>query len=76
VNIREERPDDQDRVREVHVRAFRDHGRLVADLVDALRGSLTPQDGLCLVAEHDGLVARHVMFTRPKAPRWRPTSCG
>lgn len=37
---------------------------MVADLVDSLRDTITPEDGLSLVAEHDGQVVGHVMFTR------------
>ena len=71
MNIREEGPDDRAQVREVNLRAFGEHGPLVADLVDALRDSVTPRDGLSLVAEQDGQVAGHVMFTRSllDAPR-------
>jgi putative acetyltransferase len=36
---------------------------VVADLVDALRETITPADGLSLVAEHDGQIVGHVMFT-------------
>ncbi|MGJ5947603.1 GNAT family N-acetyltransferase [Streptomyces neyagawaensis] len=36
----------------------------MADLVDTLRDTLTADDGLSLVAEHDGQVVGHVMFTR------------
>jgi len=43
----------------------------VADLVDTLRGGITAGEGLALVAEDDGQVAGHVMFTRSllDAPR-------
>ncbi|GAB3142969.1 N-acetyltransferase [Micromonospora sonneratiae] len=43
----------------------------MADLVDTLRDTITPTDGLSLVAEHDGQVVGHVMFTRSllDAPR-------
>jgi len=71
MNIRAERPDDRAAVREVGERAFGDHGRHVADLVDALRELVTPTDGLSLVAEQDGRVTGHAMFTRSllDAPR-------
>ncbi len=71
MNLREERPDDQQSVREIHVRAFGDEGLVVADLVDSLRETITPTDGLSLVAEHDGQIVGHVMFTRSllDAPR-------
>jgi putative acetyltransferase len=70
MNIREELPADHEAVREVQTRAFGDHGA-VADLVDALRGLITPGAGLSLVAERDGQVVGHVMLTRSllDAPR-------
>ncbi|WP_369224857.1 GNAT family N-acetyltransferase [Streptomyces sp. R39] len=71
MDLREEIPRDRQAVRDVHLRAFGDHGRVVADLVDTLRDTITPEDGLSLVAEHDGQVVGHVMFTRSllDAPR-------
>lgn len=71
MNIREELPGDRAQVRDVNLRAFGDHGPLVADLVDALRESVTPRHGLSLVAEQDGRIAGHAMFTRSllDAPR-------
>ena len=53
------------------MQAFGDEGLVVADLVDSLRETITPTDGLSLVAEHDGQVVGHVMFTRSllDAPR-------
>lgn len=58
-------------MREVHLRAFGDHGQTVADLVDALRTAISADDGLSLVAECAGDVIGHVMFTRSllDAPR-------
>lgn len=58
-------------MRDVHLQAFGDHGLVVADLVDTLRDTITPEDGLSLVAEHDGRVVGHAMFTRSllDAPR-------
>lgn len=43
----------------------------MAELVGGLRHRLTADDGLSLVAEHDGKVLGHVMFTRSllDAPR-------
>lgn len=43
----------------------------MADLVDSLRGLVTPGDGLSLVAECGGQVVGHVMFSRSllDAPR-------
>jgi putative acetyltransferase len=71
MDLREERPSDKESVRDIHLRAFGDHGLVVAALVDALRETITPMDGLSLVAEHDGQVVGHVMFTRSllDAPR-------
>jgi putative acetyltransferase len=64
VHLRVEQESDQPAVRRVHLRAFGDHGRSVADLVEALRPSITPAAGLSLVAEEQGDVVGHVMFTR------------
>ena len=50
-------------MRDIHLRAFGDHGLVVADLADALRETITPTDGLSLVAEHYGQIVGHVMFT-------------
>jgi putative acetyltransferase len=71
MNIREERPDDRDAVRDAHLRAFGDHGVVVADLVDSLRPLVTGAGSLALVAEDAGHVVGHVMFTRSllDAPR-------
>jgi putative acetyltransferase len=76
MNLREELPGDRESVRDVHGRAFgdhgpADHGLVVADLVDALRETITPANGLSVVAEHDGQIVGHVMFTRSllDAPR-------
>jgi putative acetyltransferase len=71
MDLREELPGDREPVRDIHLRAFGDHGLAVADLVDALRETVTPADGLSLVAAHDGQVVGHVMFTRSllDAPR-------
>jgi len=43
----------------------------VAGLVDSLRETITPEDGLSLVAGRDGQIVGHVMFTRSllDAPR-------
>lgn len=64
MDLREELPSDRQAVRGVHLDAFGDHGPVVADLVDTLRDTLTADDGLSLVAEDDGQVVGHVMFTR------------
>ncbi len=66
-----ERPADRDAVREIHLRAFGGQGKAVADLVDALRVTISPDRGLSLVAEREDEVVGHVMFTRSllDAPR-------
>jgi putative acetyltransferase len=71
MELREELPGDKESVREIHLRAFGDHGLVVADLVDTLRETITPKDGLSLVAGHNGQIVGHVMFTRSllDAPR-------
>ena len=72
MDLREELPGDRESVRAVHLRAFGgEHGLVVADLVDALRETITRADGLSLVAEDHGQVVGHVMFTRSllDAPR-------
>ncbi|HEY3560315.1 MAG TPA: N-acetyltransferase [Kribbella sp.] len=71
MDLREELPRDRQAVREVHLQAFGDHGRVVADLVDSLREAITRQTGLSLIAEHNRQVVGHVMFTRSllDAPR-------
>lgn len=64
MDLREEFPSDRRAVRDLHLRAFGDdHGLVVADLVDALRDIITPQDGLSLVAVRDRQVVGHAMFT-------------
>ncbi|MFF0832532.1 MULTISPECIES: GNAT family N-acetyltransferase [unclassified Streptomyces] len=71
MDLREELPSDRQAVRDIHLRAFGDHGLVVADLVDTLRDTITAGDGLSLVAEHDRQIVGHVMFTRSllDAPR-------
>jgi len=71
MDLREELPGDKESVREIHQRAFGDQGLVVADLVDALRETITPMSRLSLVAGHDGQVVGHAMFTRSllDAPR-------
>ena len=72
MDLRQERPGDTELVRDIHRQAFGgDHGLVVADLVDALRETITPADGLSLVAETDRQVVGNVMFTRSllDAPR-------
>jgi putative acetyltransferase len=71
MELREELVSDRQAVRQLHLRAFGDHGLVVADLVDSLRDIITPETGLSLVAERDGQIVGHVMFTRSllDAPR-------
>jgi putative acetyltransferase len=76
MDLREELPGDRESVRDLHQRAFGDHGPddhgiVVANLVDALRETIGPANGLSLVAEDDGQLVGHVMFTRSllDAPR-------
>jgi putative acetyltransferase len=71
MDLREELRGDKKSVRDIHTRAFGNHGLVVADLVDALRKTITSTEGLSLVADHDGQVVGHVMFTRSllDAPR-------
>jgi putative acetyltransferase len=66
MDLREELPGDRESVRNVVRQAFGggDHGLVVTRLVDALRETITPAAGLSLVAEHDGQIIGHVMFTR------------
>jgi putative acetyltransferase len=68
VDLRVEAPGDRAAVRDVHLRAFGDQGRVVAGLVAALRAI---PGALSLVAERSGQVVGHVMFTRSllDAPR-------
>jgi putative acetyltransferase len=63
VNLREELPSDRERIRDIHLQAFGDHGVVVADLVETLRGVVVRDGGLSLVAEQAGQVVGHVMFT-------------
>lgn len=61
--IRTEELRDRDAVSHVVMDAFEADGEHVAELVDALRPLVTPASGLSLVAEEDGFVVGHVMFT-------------
>lgn len=63
MELREEVAGDRQAVRDVQLRAFGDHGPVVADLVDSLRDIITPESGLSLVAVNDGRIVGHVMFT-------------
>lgn len=71
MRVRTEGENDRDAVRQLHVRAFGDHGQVVAALVDDLREEVTADDGLSLVAEDAGQVVGHALFTRSllDAPR-------
>jgi putative acetyltransferase len=69
MNLREELPGDRESVRDVHLRAFGDHGPAdhsvtVTKLVDSLRELITPMSGLSLVAELNGQIVGHALFTR------------
>jgi putative acetyltransferase len=69
--LRAELPGDREFVQDIHLRAFGDHGRLVADVVESLRDIVTDDNGFSLVAEDAGRVVGHIMFTRSllDAPR-------
>jgi putative acetyltransferase len=69
VDVRVELSGDHAAVAAVHKRAFGEHGDVVARLVEALRWD--DPDALSLVAEADGEVVGHVMFSgsRLDAPR-------
>jgi putative acetyltransferase len=64
MEVRLEQPADAAAVRALHLAAFGPHGRVVCDLVDALRPSVRPGSGLALVAIEAGSVAGHVLLTR------------
>lgn len=61
--VRREDEADAEAVRQVHLAAFAGHGPQVADLVDALRETISPSRGVSLVAEEDDEVVGHVMFS-------------
>ena len=63
MELRPERRDDRDAVREVQREAFGDQGDVVARLVDALRDTVTSKLGQSIVAEDGGEIIGHVMFT-------------
>ena len=65
VHHRSERPEDRLAVRELHLRAFGDHGQLVADLVDGLRAHAASGHGISLVAaglRHESTRAAPAVF--------------
>ena len=59
INIRLEKPEDVQQVRSIHERAFRQPTE--ADAVDRLR--LTCPEALSVVAEDDGRIVGHILFT-------------
>lgn len=63
MQVRPERREDHAAVRCLHLEAFGEHGQVVADLVDDLRGLVTSTDGLSLVAQDETGVVGHVLFT-------------
>ncbi len=64
MRLRREDKRDQAAVRRLHQQAFGgEHRSVVAGLVDALRASVGPNRGLSLVAEDDGELIGHVMFS-------------
>ena len=63
MKIREERARDAESVAEVHREAFGDHGVVVAGLVEELRPTASGGEGLSLVAEHEGGVVGHALFS-------------
>ncbi|MEV6412019.1 N-acetyltransferase [Kribbella sp. NPDC051718] len=63
MELREELPGDGRAVRDVHLQAFGEHGVVVADLADALREGGTAASRLSVVAEVDGRVVGHVLFS-------------
>ncbi|MEV4714465.1 N-acetyltransferase [Micromonospora sp. NPDC049374] len=69
MQLRDELVADRDAVHELHRLAFGDHGEVVAALVRALRDD--DPEALSLVAEEDGEVVGHVLFTHSllDAPR-------
>ena len=71
VDVRDEQRDDAAAVRALQVAAFGDHGPRVADLVDDLRRLVVDGNGVSLVAEEDGELVGHLMFTESllDAPR-------
>lgn len=63
VDLRPEHGEDRPAIRDLHLAAFGDHGPVVADLVDGLRDAMRAQDTFSAVAEDEGEVVGHVMFT-------------
>lgn len=63
MEVRLEHEADRPRVRAVHLAAFGHDGEKVAGLVDDLRETVAQGDGVSFVAEENGEVLGHVMFT-------------
>jgi putative acetyltransferase len=63
MELRTERDSDHRAITEVIAAAFGERGRDVAELVADLRNSATSDVGLSLVAEHEGTVIGHLMFS-------------
>jgi putative acetyltransferase len=64
VEVRAETTADRSAVRDVHLAAFgADHRPAVGDLVDDLRRLVGPDEGLSLVADENGEVVGHALFT-------------
>jgi putative acetyltransferase len=63
VEVRAETPDDVESIARVVRVAFGESGTEVADLLPELRGLITPESGLSLVAEDEGELVGHVLFT-------------
>jgi putative acetyltransferase len=63
VNVRAERADDHTAIREIHVLAFDGKGEPEARLVELLRQTPGFVPELSLVAEQDGRVVGHILFT-------------
>jgi len=59
MNIRSEKPDDQNEIRRINIEAFDTHAE--ADLIDALRESGIPL--ISLVAEENGELVGHILFS-------------
>jgi putative acetyltransferase len=64
VSIRPERSEDHAAVDEIHRTAFAGAGARVVALVDALRREMTAGNSAGLVAEREGQLVGHVLFTR------------
>jgi len=71
MNVREERDGDHAAVDALQRAAFVTHPDQVADLVEDLRQIVVRGEGLSLVAELDGRIVAHLMFTQSllDAPR-------